>query len=102
MAIVSAVALYFVIWWLVFYVVLTIGDRAPDAEDTRVGGAEMGAPARPRLLRRVLITSAGALVVTAAIIAVRHSGLTLDDIPLPSPPGLEGRGTDEGPVNTAL
>lgn len=88
MGIVSAVALYFIIWWLVFYIVLTLGNRAPMPDEARPAGSERGAPAAPRLWRRVGITTVVAGAVLAAFYGVLNSGLTLDDIPLPSPPRL--------------
>lgn len=88
MGIVSAIALYFVIWWLVFYIVLALGNRAPLPDGARPHGAEPGAPAVPRLWRRVAITTVAAAVVLAAFIGIRNSGLTLEHIPLPSPPRL--------------
>ncbi|WP_420392894.1 DUF1467 family protein [Acuticoccus sp.] len=88
MDVVSAIAIYFIIWWLIFFPVLAIGNRDPDTEETRVAGADRGAPAHSRLGRRVLLTTLAAAVVFAGVLAVLNSGLTLEDIPLPSPPGL--------------
>lgn len=88
MGIGSAVAIYFVIWWICFYPVLTLGDRAPDLDAGRVQGADRGAPARAGIGRKVVLTTVLATVVFAAVYAVLSSGLTLEDIPLPGPPGL--------------
>jgi predicted secreted protein len=89
MGLVSAIAIFFIIWWVTFFAVLPFGDRSPDPEDKRVTGTEAGAPARPRLKRKVLVTTLASLVIFAAVYALLESGLTLDDIPLPDPPGLE-------------
>lgn len=88
MGLVSAVALYFVFWWIAFYVVLAFGNRDPDPEHARVGGTERGAPSRHHLPKRVLWTSLIAALMLATLIGVLNSGITLADIPLPSPPGL--------------
>lgn len=86
MDVVSAVAIYFVIWWLLFFPVLTLFDRRPDDEAHRVAGAERSAPAVARIGRRVAINTVAAAVVFAGVYALLHSGLTLDDLPFPSPP----------------
>ncbi|WP_108659707.1 DUF1467 family protein [Acuticoccus kandeliae] len=86
----SAIAIYFVFWWILFFAVLPWGNRDPVPESDRVAGTDRGAPARPRLLIKMAITSVVAAIALAALIAVLNSGLTLDDIPLPGPPGDGG------------
>ncbi len=83
---ISAVAIFFIIWWLVFFPVLAFGDRRTDAEADRVPGTDPGAPSRAGVRRRVKITTAIAVVVFAAVVLVLNSGLTLDDLPFPKPP----------------
>ncbi|UOM34219.1 DUF1467 family protein [Acuticoccus sp. I52.16.1] len=83
---ISAVAIFFIIWWLVFFPVLTFGDRRSDAAADRVPGTEPGAPARTHLKRRVTITTVIAVVVFGAVYLALNSGLTLDDLPFPKPP----------------
>lgn len=87
MGIVSAVAIYFIIWWIVFFLALTTGNREPDPEAAQVAGAERGAPARPRIWRKIGWTTVLAVVAFAALLALLNSGLTLKDIPLPAAPG---------------
>ena len=87
MQVASGIAVYFIIWWIVFFLALTTGNRAPDPDEMQVSGAERGAPARPRIWRKVALTTVMAAVVFAAFYAVLHSGLTLYDIPLPHAPG---------------
>ncbi|MEM0908983.1 MAG: DUF1467 family protein [Pseudomonadota bacterium] len=87
MQIVSAIAIYFIIWWVMFFMVLTLGNREPDSAASRVDGADQGAPAQPKILRKVVITTVAAAFGFAAVYGILNSGLTLDDIPLPSPPG---------------
>jgi predicted secreted protein len=57
MSIGSAIAVYFVIWWIVLFAVLPIGVRSQIEEGDVVPGSEPGAPARPDLLRKAIITS---------------------------------------------
>ncbi|MEW5422585.1 DUF1467 family protein [Amorphus sp. 3PC139-8] len=80
------VAIYFIVWWLVFFVILPWGNRSQaDQEAEITPGTMPSAPARPRLLIKAAITSVLAGVVLAGIYAVMTSNLTLDDIPLPNP-----------------
>ena len=81
--------LYLGVWWLTFFIVLPWGNRPADDGDDTVDGTAGGAPARPRIKRKVVVNTVVATLVFAAIIALSQSGLTLDDIPFPSPPPLE-------------
>ena len=81
--------LYLGVWWLTLFAVLPWGNRPPDHNDDTVRGSAGSAPARPRIKRKLLVNTLIATLVFAAIIAVSRSGITLDDIPLPSPPPLE-------------
>ncbi|RAI00668.1 DUF1467 domain-containing protein [Acuticoccus sediminis] len=83
---VSAIAIFFIIWWLVFFPVLTFGDRRTVADEDLVAGADPGAPARTGLRRRVIVTTVISVLVFIAVYLVLNSGITLDDLPLPKPP----------------
>ncbi|MEM7694361.1 MAG: DUF1467 family protein [Pseudomonadota bacterium] len=85
----SGIAIYFIIWWILFFPVLATHNRDPNPEAEQVRGQERGAPARPRLRRKVGLTTLAAFVVFALFVAILNSGLSLDDVPLPSPPHLE-------------
>jgi predicted secreted protein len=56
----TGIMVYVVIWWTVIFAVLPLGVRR--AQDP-VPGTERGAPERPELLRKILVTSAVAAVV---------------------------------------
>ncbi|MBJ3777457.1 DUF1467 family protein [Acuticoccus mangrovi] len=84
----SGIAIYFIIWWLLLFLVLPFGDRRPDPAHERVSGAEPGAPALPRMWRKVIITSLLSFVVFGGVYWVLTSGLTLEDVPLPSADGV--------------
>jgi predicted secreted protein len=58
---VSGVAVYFLIWWVVLFAILPIGTQ-PVAEGDPESGWR-GAPANPRLWRKVLITTLVATVL---------------------------------------
>jgi predicted secreted protein len=78
-----AIAIFFVVWWTVFFIVLPFGVRTQDEENSVVPGSAPSAPALPRLARKSLITTLLALVVFAGIYwAMSTHAFTLDDIPL--------------------
>lgn len=58
---VSGVTLYIVIWWVALFIVLPIGTR-PVAEADATSGWR-GAPERPQLGRKILMTTALAAVL---------------------------------------
>jgi predicted secreted protein len=62
----SAIALFFIIWWLVLFAVLPLGVRNPhEAGEDAPAGSDPGAPVKPMLARKLLITTAVAFPVTA-------------------------------------
>ena len=87
----SAIAIYFIIWWLVLFLVLPFGIRnAHDAGETVEAGNEPGAPVQPRLLQKALITTILATVMFAIFYLVQTRGLlSLESLPfyntMPSP-----------------
>ena len=76
----SAIAIYFIIWWLVLFLVLPWGVRnAEEAGDRVEAGNEAGAPVNPRLLRKAAYTTVLATIVFAAVYATITQGwITLD------------------------
>jgi predicted secreted protein len=64
----SAVAIYFIIWWLVLFVVLPFGVRnAAEVGDTVEGGNDEGAPVAHGLKWKAGVTTAVATVVFAIV-----------------------------------
>lgn len=82
----TALAIYFLVWWLVLFAVLPFGIRSQHEEETSPG-TDPGAPVLPRMLSKLLWTT----LVSAAIFAVMYVAyvyrlVTLDNIPgLPNP-----------------
>ena len=69
---VAEVAFVFVIvWWLTLFVVLPLGVRRTKNPEA---GHEAGAPANPRLWRKLLATTAAAAALTAAIYVTAEAG----------------------------
>ena len=67
MSLISAVAIFFIIWWLVLFVVLPFGVRSQHEAGDVTLGTDHGAPERPRLGRKFAITTAIAAIVFAAV-----------------------------------
>ena len=59
----SAIALYFVIWWLTLFAVLPFGVRSQHETGEVVAGSDPGAPTMVRVLRVVVLNSLVALAV---------------------------------------
>ena len=72
---VSAVALYFIVWWTVLFAVLPIGVRTQAEDGAVVPGTPESAPAAPRLLRVVVLTTVISALVFAALWALIRYGI---------------------------
>jgi predicted secreted protein len=70
MAFASALAVYFIIWWLTLFCVLPFGVRSQEESGEVVPGSEPGAPVATRIGRVVLINSGVALAVFGVFWAV--------------------------------
>jgi len=78
-----ALALYFIIWWIVLFAMLPIGVRTSEeaGEKTTPGNAE-SAPHAPNLLPKMVATTVVASIVFAALYAIIvHKVITLDQVP---------------------
>ena len=79
MAISTAIAIYFLIWWIVLFAVLPWGVR-PQGEEG-APGTDPGAPRVPRLMAKLAWTTGVAGVVWAICAVVYVKGLvTLDGL----------------------
>ncbi|MEZ5849416.1 MAG: DUF1467 family protein [Hyphomicrobiaceae bacterium] len=67
MSLTLSIALYFVIWWTVLFAVLPLWVRTQAEEGVVVPGTEQSAPARPKFLRIVIVTTVLAAVVLACV-----------------------------------
>jgi predicted secreted protein len=76
MRLTSAIAIYFIIWWVVLFAVLPWGiQSAHDAGVQVEPGHDAGAPVNPALGMRVIITTLVASVVFAALYAAIMLGV---------------------------
>lgn len=74
---ISGIAVYFIIWWVVIFAVLPWGAQ-PAGKDDLVEGQEPGAPERPRLLMKMVVTTLVAAVVWAIVyVIIEYGGISL-------------------------
>lgn len=69
---VSAITVFVVLWWMVFFAVLPWGVQRDEAPQT---GNDPGAPARPRLLRKALLSTAIAAMLFELVYAAVEGGV---------------------------
>lgn len=83
MSITFSVAVYFMMWWIVLFAILPFGRSQTQEEAGEiVPGSESSAPARPRFLRVIVLTTIVTTVLFAGFYLLRTSGFTLDDFPI--------------------
>jgi len=79
MAVATAIAIYFLIWWIMLFAVLPWGVRAQGEEGAP--GTDPGAPTVPRLRAKLIWTTVASAVVWAICAVVYTKGLvTLDGL----------------------
>ena len=72
MGLVTGIAVYFVVWWVVLFAVLPWGVQTPDTPEP---GMAESAPQHPRILFKFAVTTVVAAIVWLAIYAVVQSEL---------------------------
>jgi predicted secreted protein len=82
MSLVTSLAIYFIIWWLVLFTVLPWGAGSHHERDEEVEpGNAPSAPVRPRLALKFAVTTAIAAVVFAFVyVVIEYDLIKLDDI----------------------
>ena len=70
MSLTTAVAIYFIIWWTVLFAVLPFGVRSQEESGAVAPGTDPGAPAIPKLWRKLFWTTVAASVVFALCVVV--------------------------------
>ena len=70
MSIATAIAIYFIIWWVMLFAVLPWGVRSQDESGTVAPGTDPGAPVSPRVWRTLIATTLAACVVFALFFLV--------------------------------
>lgn len=70
----TGIAVFFIIWWMVIFMVLPWGVRRVDRE--KLGkGEDPGAPEKPRMVMKLLITTAISGVIFIFVYLVIVSGV---------------------------
>lgn len=67
MSLISSVAIYFVIWWVVLFAVLPFGVKSQHELNDVTLGTEPGAPQQPFLLRKAIATTVLAAIIFAGV-----------------------------------
>jgi predicted secreted protein len=68
----TAIAIYFVVWWIVLFAILPFGVKnAHEAGETVLEGNEPGAPVQHQLGKKALITT----VVSGFVFAIIYFGI---------------------------
>jgi predicted secreted protein len=83
MTLAFALAIYFIIWWIVLFAMLPIGVRtSEEAGEKPSPGTAESAPHFPNLLPKMVATTVIASIIFAALYAIIvHRVITLDQIP---------------------
>jgi predicted secreted protein len=83
---ISAVAIFFIIWWVVLFAALPFGLRTQDEDQNVTLGTTPSAPRGPHMARAMLLTTVISLVIFGALyVAVAVYGIGLDDLPRIAP-----------------
>jgi predicted secreted protein len=81
MALTTALAIYFIVWWLVLFTVLPFGVKSQEEHGSVAEGTDPGAPAIPRLGLRLIVTTVVSGIVFGALYVVYvRKWVTLDDL----------------------
>jgi predicted secreted protein len=81
MSLATAFAIYFIIWWVVLFAVLPWGVRSQHEDGTIIPGSDPGAPAIPRLRRKLVWTTIVAAIIFALwYVVYTYRLIALDDL----------------------
>ena len=82
MGIAGSIVSFVVLWWLILFMTLPIGVETQAEADSVEPGTAPSAPTQPKLIRKMLLTTAITAVLWAGLYAVITFELvTLDDFP---------------------
>ena len=74
MSLVFGLAVYLVLWWLTLFMVLPWGVNRVNPDDL-LPGEDPGAPAKPQLLKKFIVTTFVSLVFFGIFYLIYESGL---------------------------
>lgn len=82
MTLVFGIAIYFVCWWIVLFAVLPFGVKTQQEAGEIIPGSAESAPDAPKLIPKLIATTAITTLIFAVIYWLLESGsISLDDIP---------------------
>jgi len=71
----SALVVYLLIWWVTLFAILPLGVRGQAEENDIVRGSEPGAPVKPELKRKFILTTLVATILWVIVCGVIITGL---------------------------
>jgi predicted secreted protein len=75
----TAIAIYFVLWWIVLFAILPWGVRSQEESGSVSPGTDPGAPSIPALWRKLVWTTIATTVVfTVAVLLFQYRIVTLE------------------------
>lgn len=74
----TGLAIYFLIWWTVLFCVLPIGVKSQADDGSVVTGSEPGAPIRPMLRTKAILTTLIASAIFVGFLALKAAGVTVE------------------------
>ncbi len=78
----AGLAIYMVTWWVVLFAVLPFGVVSQHEVDSQQNGTDPGAPIRPLLFRKALITTVIAAIIWSGIAyVIVNKPIGFDQIP---------------------
>ena len=81
MSLTTAIAVYFIIWWIVLFAVLPWGVRSQAESGTVAPGTDPGAPAIPKVwLKLAWTTIASAVIFVLCAIAYNYRLVTIEGL----------------------
>ncbi len=81
MSIITAIAVYFIIWWVTLFAILPFGVRTQDEAGDVAPGTVSSAPHRSRIGVKLLATTVVSAIVFSVLWGLKAAGFTIDDIP---------------------
>ena len=93
MAIGTAIAIYFVVWWIVLFAVLPFGMRSQHEDNVVVPGTPASAPTRSHFGKAALRTTIVSAILFGAYYLVFDTlGYSFNDIPFVAPERFQSNG----------
>lgn len=81
MSITTAIAIYFIVWWVVLFAVLPFGVRSQHESGAVEPGTDPGAPVIPAIWRKLVWTTVVSTIIFAVCaVLYRYRIVTLDGL----------------------